>query len=246
MGLTQEARDACPMEHLPSKGANCGHPRSQGCTLIRTPRSPMRLILSSIGVFVAVLAVVYLPFSSPSVEAGTARRMDVTALLDASDIVFQGTVLTARTGLGAHDLIETEYVFQVQRTYWGQALDTRMVKLPGGVLPDGRGLILAGMPKLTVGEEVLIFLSKSSGGGMRMPIGLAQGKFTVQRLLNGKVRLVRTAQALQLSNPVTGQLEQAPTHAIYDFAQVRAEILTAVAARKARIEADQATGTQGQ
>ncbi|MFT5286383.1 MAG: hypothetical protein ACI8TQ_002551 [Planctomycetota bacterium] len=203
--------------------------------MIRTPRSPMRLLLSAFVVLVVATATVYLPFSSTSVEAGTARRMDVSGLLDASDLAFHGTVLSKRAGLGAHNLIETEYVFQVKRTYWGQELTTRVVKLPGGVLPDGRGLVLAGMPSLNKGEEVLLFLSESSGGGLRMPIGLAQGKFTIQRLLNGSVRLVRSAAALQLSNPATGKIEEAPKHSLFDFAQVQAEVLIAAAARRTRI-----------
>ena len=163
--------------------------------------------------------------------------MDVAALVDASDIAFQGTVLSKHARLGANNLIETEYVIAVSKTFWGEDLASRSVRLPGGVLPDGRGLILAGMPTLAEREEVVLFLSPASSGGLRMPVGLAQGKFAVQRLLNGTVRLVRDSQELQLSNPVTGKLEEAPARSMHRYAQVAGEILAAVAARKARIEA---------
>ncbi len=163
--------------------------------------------------------------------------MDIAALVDASDIAFQGTVLTKHARLGANKLIETEYVFKVEKTFWGEELKSRSVRIPGGVLPDGRGLILAGMPTLAEREEVVLFLSKSSGGGLRMPIGLAQGKFAVERLENGATRLVRDSSQLQLANPLTGKLEDAPARSVHGYAQVTGEILAAVAARKARNQA---------
>jgi len=209
----------------------------QGCTKTRTQRSPMRLLLPTACVLAATALYASLAFRTSSVQAGTARKMDVEALVNAADIAFQGTILSKHARLGANNLIETEYIIAVKKTFWGEELVSRSVRLPGGVLPDGRGLVLAGMPNLVEREEVVLFLSAASVGGLRMPVGLAQGKFRVQRLLNGSTRLVRDSSELQLSNPATGKLEEAPPRSVYSYAQVTGEILAAVAARKARIKA---------
>ncbi len=71
---------------------------------------------------------------------------------------------------GETGLIETEYLMSVDRTLWGADLGMRTVRLPGGVLPDGRGMMIPGMPRIAVGEDVLLFLSRQTSWGMRMPM----------------------------------------------------------------------------
>ncbi len=195
----------------------------------------MRLVLPAIGIFVGASLLAASLGHDTSVEAGTARSMTVTAMVDAADLIVQGEVVSSTSRLGARGLIETEFVIDVDRTFWGDELDRRMVTLPGGVLEDGRGLLLAGMPRLEAGEEVLLFLSPKSTSGIRMPVGLAQGKFELERIESGAVRLVRDMAGLQLANPATRSVEEAPARGVHAYASVVSEIHAASAARRARV-----------
>jgi hypothetical protein len=201
----------------------------------------MRLLLPVLGIVVA-LALSGVVIERPtSVEAGTARRMDIADMVDAADLVVRAEVVSARARVGARGLIETEYVLSVSHTFWGDPLTTRVVRLPGGVLPDGRGLLLAGMPRLEEREDVLLFLSNASASGIRMPIGLAQGKFAVETLPNGATRLLRDQTGLAIANPITGAIEPGPGASIHFYAAIVAEIEAAVSTRVARLN-ELATG----
>lgn len=193
----------------------------------------MRFVLFSLLLAVVPMGVVTLR-PGGDVQAGTARRMGVVDMVDAADLVLHGHVVSARASLGHRGLIETAYTLDVRETLWGEPADQRVVRIPGGVLPDGRGLLLAGMPTIRAGEEVLLFLSGESASGVRMPVGLAQGKFTVERLLDGTVRLTRDGAGLELANPATGAVEEAPRHGVFDYAAVLADVRSAAQARSER------------
>ena len=71
---------------------------------------------------------------------------------------------------------------------------------------DGRGMLLAGMPNMEAGQDVLLFLSEGGSTGVRMPVGLAQGEFTVYRLGDGTKSLVPLgldAPTVDLSGPMS-------------------------------------------
>ena len=53
------------------------------------------------------------------------------------------------------------------------------VRLPGGILADGRGLAIPGLPVLRPGEDVFLFLGPAGPGGRRMTTGLSQGKYRI-------------------------------------------------------------------
>jgi hypothetical protein len=201
----------------------------------------MRLLLPALGLLTVLALSGVVIHRSDSVEAGTVRKMDVADMVDAADVVVQAEILSARARVGTRGLIETEYVLHASRTFWGDPLTTRVVRLPGGVLPDGRGLVLAGMPRLTESEEVLLFLSQASASGVRMPIGLSQGKFRIETLPDGATRLTRDHSGLAIADPATGTIEHGPRATVHDLAAVLAEIETAVAARRARATAPAAT-----
>ena len=65
-------------------------------------------------------------------------------------------------------------------------LESSMESVEGNrVLEDGSGMILAGMPRIAAGEETLLFLSAEGATGVRMPVGLSQGKFRVIQTEDG-------------------------------------------------------------
>jgi hypothetical protein len=190
-----------------------------------------RLILSAALVAVGTWALV--GHLNPAVEAGTAVRLEVSDMARSADLVLEGRVVDANVLEGETGLIETEYLLSVDRTLWGADLGSRVVRLPGGVLPDGRGMMIPGMPRVRVGEDVMLFLSKETAWGMRMPMGLAQGKFSIVRGFGGERRLVREQASLTTIDAATGQLSEASTGASLDYAAVVSEVHAALAQRQA-------------
>jgi len=177
------------------------------------------------------------PRSERRIDAGTAVRLDVPDLVDRADLALEGRVVERHVAQDGRGRIETSYALAVERTFWGEPRAIRSVRLPGGVLPDGRGMILPGMPDLAVGEDVLLFLSPPGDTGIRMPIGLAQGKLRVVTGLSGERFLVRAQADLNLVDPRYGTVHRAGGRALLDYARTIARIRAAVEARKARVAA---------
>ena len=188
----------------------------------------MRISLSFI-VLTSLGALALRPlFHSPAVRAGTAMRMDTNELVESAALVIEGRVLSAR-GVETEDgMIETEYELLVERTFEGADVYERTIRIPGGLLDDGRGLLLAGLPRLGVGEETLLFLSEPSASGVRMPVGLSQGRYRIVRNLDGSRVAVRDQGELGLIDPQTGQVNEAAGHHVRDYAELISEIQAAV------------------
>jgi hypothetical protein len=187
------------------------------------------LTLSSTALVLAVFAVALL--SRPSgVVAGTAVRMDVTELTHGSDLIVEARVLSAAS-LESDGRIETEYLIQVERTFAGEDRPFRTVRLPGGVLDDGRGMMLAGMPRIEPGDDTLLFLSAEGSTGIRMPVGLAQGTFNVVRTSSGRRLLRRDTAGVTLLSE-TGALIRGEGSTILEYAEVASEIEAALATRR--------------
>jgi hypothetical protein len=177
------------------------------------------------------------------VRAGTAVRMDVAGLVDRADIVVEARVISATPTLVAGGRrIETEYTLEVKRSFLGDALPVQSIRLPGGVLPasqGGRGLVIAGMPSLAAGEDVVLFLTVPSSKGLRMPVGLAQGKYRIVRDAQGRRIAAQSLDSLSLVDA-----HGAPTSVVADALELDAlarEIEAAVLAKRER-EARQAAG----
>lgn len=153
--------------------------------------------LVAVGALVACDLLLALFLSVREATAGTALRLDVAGLVHSSELVLEGRVL-ASAPHEADGMLTTEYLLEVERTWKGAHEATRAVRMPGGVRADGSGLLIAGLPALAAGEEVLLFLGPESRAGARLPTGLAQGKFTLERLADGTKRLRRDTRALEL------------------------------------------------
>lgn len=168
-----------------------------------------------------------------SVQAGTAVRLDTAALTRSAALVVEGRVLASRA-LESSAGIETEHLLEVERTFKGVDLPHRVIRVPGGVLKDGRGMLLSGMPRICPGEDVLLFLSPESPNGVRMPVGLAQGKYTVLRRPDGTKALVRDAAEVALVDRRTGALERTRGRVVRDYAETVARIEAALVRKESR------------
>ena len=188
----------------------------------------MRTVCTLLGTLLVALLCAGVPWHGEAVEAGTAVRMSVADLATAAQLVVEGRVLSARP-LESEGMIETEYLLRVERTFVGRDLDHRAIRIPGGVLADGRGLFLAGVPRLAPGEDVLLFLSGESRRGTRMPVGLAQGKYRVVARPDGKRALARDTRGVALIHPRSGARLPSDSYQVRDYAEVVAEIEAALA-----------------
>lgn len=133
--------------------------------------------------------------------AGTAVRLDLDELVERSSLVFEGRVLERRAVRSADGRIETELRLAADRHFVGAETPERVVRVPGGVLPDGSGLLIPGMPRVAEGEELILFLTEPSATGSRMPVGLGQGKLRVVTDLSGARVLVREPVGLSTALP---------------------------------------------
>ncbi|MBJ03009.1 MAG: hypothetical protein CMK00_09085 [Planctomycetes bacterium] len=166
-------------------------------------------------------------------RAGTALRLDLEQLVERSDLIIEGRVLSALPVLGESGRPETDYLLTVERTLWGEHEGTRILRLPGGLRPDGSGLVLPGMPRLSSGEDLVLLLSEAGRGGLRVPVGLAQGRFTRHTSLDGTRTLERDQGQLSLLDPRTGRTRPADARSVLDYAETMARIEAAANQRRA-------------
>ncbi len=170
-------------------------------------------------------------FRADGVSAGTAVRLEVSDLAFNSALIVEGNILTSRT-IEIDGVVATEYLLEVNRTFEGSDQTYRTICLPGGVREDGSGMLLAGMPMVFEGDTSLFFLTSESTNGLRMPIGLAQGKFDITRMSDGSKRLSRDASDVTLINPWTGSPQNPVGRAVYDYAEVVADIERGLAKKR--------------
>ena len=168
-------------------------------------------------------------------SAGTAVRFEVEDLVEHAELVIEGRVVSATPYKTAAGRVETEYFVSVHRTYLGTPYGTQVFRIPGGVLPDGSGLVIPGLPDLREGQDALLFLTAEGAKGWRMPVGLAQGQLDVVLDQDGHRALSSAGAELALVDPLTGELGSHAAGAVLDYQETVARI-EAAAARKRRGE----------
>ena len=188
------------------------------------------LIGAVTGLFVSDAAVV----QPAAVRAGTALRMDLEEAFERSDLVLEGRV----TGKESHALgggvVCTDYEISVERTFWGEDQPSRTVRLPGGVLPSGEGMLIPGLPGLVEGEDLVLLLGAPAASGLRMPTGLGQGKYRLVTEPGGTRLAVRTAEDLVLVSE--GRARQVHGRDVVDYAELVGRIEAAAQTRAAAME----------
>ena len=85
------------------------------------------------------------------------------ALADRAPVILEGRVLAVEPAPGARPAID--YLVDIERLIKGAlAGGTLVVRVPGGVRPDGIGLHIRGAPRFLEGDEVLLFLEPRRDG----------------------------------------------------------------------------------
>ncbi len=126
----------------------------------------------------ALLLMVFTPAMATIVRALTVEQMTTTA-----DVIAEGQV-TDQTSAWNEEKTRIYTVTTLTLTVThkgpvkaGEAIQIRQI---GGTV-DGLTQSIAGNAKLTKGEEVLVFLDRDAARGLHYVVGMAQGKFTIDR-----------------------------------------------------------------
>ena len=138
-----------------------------------------------------------------AVAASLVLRLGLEDLTERSGAVIEGEILSLQGEVDRSGLICTAVEVRVDRPFKGASEgQTFRFRVPGGE-HGGRATVIAGMPHFHVGEDVLLFMTVESDHGLRMPVGLGQGKFRVV-VEDGRRMLVRELAGLDLLDPSGG------------------------------------------
>jgi len=108
---------------------------------------------------------------------------DWTALLQGSTLVVRAHVITTASNWDAgHTQIESDHTVAIRYTLRGSAPEQIVVHTVGGVLAgSGLSMVATGLPTLSTGEEVLLFLAPAADG--YSVAGNDAGKYLVENSL---------------------------------------------------------------
>ena len=144
---------------------------------------PMRAFL--------IFALLSLANASPS-RATSLLRFDLEDLTANAAQIFVGTCTASSTEL-VDGRVYTRIHFDVSQSLKGDLPDQVAVYLPGGE-HQGTRVQIVGMPTFAPEEEIVLFLTAQNQRGHAWPVGLAQGKFHIER--RGAAQKARVLQNL--------------------------------------------------
>ncbi|GJM23473.1 MAG: hypothetical protein DHS20C15_33880 [Planctomycetota bacterium] len=122
----------------------------------------------------SITAVVLLLALFASAHASTVLRLDWAGLLQRSELVVEGRVVSVTAELDAQGRVRSRLALRVDGSLrGGRAGELLEFSWPGGSFGD-LGELVVGLPIPAPGQELLLFLRKEAGG-LRLPVGLAQG-----------------------------------------------------------------------
>ena len=165
------------------------------------------LRLKSLPVFLGALVVVLWP--SPS-DASVVLALELDELVEQSDRIFLGRVVYSESFEYPNGYIGTWHRIVVERELRGTQSDESevIVETLGGSI-GGLGMHVAGEPRFTLGERVLVFATESGSLQAVRPVGMGQGVMRVRTEAGvDRVRQTRAGMVLMRRN-AQGVLKQA-------------------------------------
>jgi len=109
------------------------------------------------------------------------QPLSLQQVIAASGFIFSGKVIKVRSERDpASGFIVTNSTVAVEDAVRGVSKDQFTFKQYGGSY-NGLNVFVAGMSYFTEGEEVMVFLYPASVWGLTSPIGVSEGKLTIQR-----------------------------------------------------------------
>lgn len=135
-----------------------------------------------------------IPLGSPPAEAASVLKRNLVDLIDLSDRIIVGKVLSLTDGFDANNVPYTEVTLQVEENIRGNSGNTYTFRQFGLLAPrevNGMTCLTVspdGWPRYAADERVVVFLYQpGSITGFQTTVGLFQGKFTIA---GGQVRNV--------------------------------------------------------
>jgi len=135
--------------------------------------------------------------------ATTVRKMDLPALVKTSESIVQGRVDQVYSQWDAERKLAFTYVsVTVDDPLKGDRRRTVLIRQLGGKV-GSLTMSVAGTPRFSVGDQVIVFLKNSNDGAFNV-VGLNQGKYDIVEDF-----AVANVSGLTLIDPKTGQLSDA-------------------------------------
>ncbi len=131
-------------------------------------------------IFIGLIALLWsLPTTATSVLPVSLQRMSTAA-----ELIFYGKVVSNEVKVDEiSGRVATYTTFEVIEVIKGTVGTTHTIKQIGGEMPNSsRRQVIPGVPRFVINKEYVVFLPKASKLGFSSPIGLSQGKFTVQNI----------------------------------------------------------------
>ncbi len=166
--------------------------------------------------FLTVSALVF--FLSSLVSATTVLRLSLIETVDGAEAIVDGRVLATEPIVNESGMICTRVTLRVNQYLKGSGSDRYTFVIPGGEV-NGLARTIPGFPRFRPGEDSILFLTAQSGKGLRMPVGLAQGKYHVAvDAVTGRKTVKRSAMGdLRFISAQTGEPAQAPQSTTEDY-----------------------------
>jgi hypothetical protein len=164
-----------------------------------------------------------LAFAAPA-RATVVLEVGLEEMTHASDLVLHGVVaktdVVAVGGVPGH--LVTDVTFRLVEVWKGERLapdELFTLRLPGGTR-GGLTLRVPGVPSFGVGNEVVLFLERTSGGFT--PTGLTQGVFSVEIGRGGEKLVSRRVGGVGVARLDSGVFRMAEAPADVDGLPLRA------------------------
>jgi hypothetical protein len=157
--------------------------------------------------------------------ATVVERKDLPGLVKSAEWILEGRCIKKTVGLDRKGAIATYYTVDVTKGFRGaKDRDTVVFAFPGGEL-DGKGFVIAGMPTLAVNEESLLFVTEETHRGIRVPVGLGQGRFKLERdAKTGEKRLRQDLSNLQYIDSATGKVVDMAGSGVFAYETLMAQV----------------------
>jgi hypothetical protein len=168
----------------------------------RASTSLIRLLLGALSVWLLAL---------PDAHASLVEALDLATLVAESDQVVVAHVLSLDSHFDEQGQIVTDVVMQVEESVKGELAPGAAVTVrrKGGTVGD-IGMRVSGEPSFSVGETVLLFAARNSGGVLR-PVGMSQGALRVFEKDGARWARGANGGASTVKRGKGGKLEHAPS-----------------------------------
>lgn len=163
-----------------------------------------------------ILPVLALVLAGSPAAATTYMMMSDQDLADQASAVVTARVMGVEYAPVVGGLPATDYLVEVSRVLKGDLPgSTVMVRVPGGINPEGMGLKIWGAPQFAEGEEAILFLSPAKDGTYRI-VHLMLGAFH-KRTVDGRAVAVRDLSEAHAVGPKARRPGQGGADMVRDF-----------------------------